>query len=117
EQDIVVQSLDEVFKRIKGISGVAILGDGSVALILDIPEIVRDFVMKNSSLINKLENEKSLAKLHDEIVTSYKPEMKNEEIKIQETKVEEKKFEEKNKTDLKYKTEDEITELSISDLS
>lgn len=117
EQDIVVQSLDEVFKRIKGISGVAILGDGSVALILDIPEIVRDFVMKNSSLINKLENEKSLAKLHDEIVTSYKPEIQNEKIKIQETKVEEKKFEEKNKTDLEYKREDEITELSISDLS
>jgi two-component system chemotaxis sensor kinase CheA len=76
EQDVVVQSLDEVFKRIKGISGVAILGDGSVALILDIPEIVKDFVTKNSALIDRLEQEKSLAKVHDEIVNKYKEEPK-----------------------------------------
>ncbi len=123
EQDIVVQSLDEVFKRIKGISGVAILGDGSVALILDIPEIVRDFVSKNSNLLDKIEQDRSLAKVHDEILTSYK---QNETIKnSKEDKV--KNLDQKEsktevidnvpKSNFKSDDEKEITELSILDLS
>ena len=34
-QDIVVKSLDENFKHIKGLGGASILGDGSVCLLLD----------------------------------------------------------------------------------
>jgi two-component system chemotaxis sensor kinase CheA len=135
EQDVVVQSLDEVFKRIKGISGVAILGDGSVALILDIPEIVKDFVTKNSSLIDRIEQERSLAKVHDEIVNKYKEEPKlkiNENNKKQifddekevKTKINEQKEEIKKMNEKQFEfikpnndTNKEITELSILDLS
>lgn len=122
EQDVVVQALDEVFKRIKGISGVAILGDGSVALILDIPEIVRDFVSKNSSFLNKIDKEKNLAKIHDEIVATYKPDdimMQNDsKNKEKEEKVNVNEFKKEiNKNDRTDKDKEEITELSISDIS
>jgi two-component system chemotaxis sensor kinase CheA len=36
EQDIVVKPLSSYVKKIKGIAGATILGDGSVALILDV---------------------------------------------------------------------------------
>jgi two-component system chemotaxis sensor kinase CheA len=35
-QEVVIKSLDEAFKNIKGISGSAILGDGRIGLILDV---------------------------------------------------------------------------------
>lgn len=120
EQDVVVQALDEVFKRIKGISGVAILGDGSVALILDIPEIVRDFVSKNSFFLNKIDKEKNLAKIHDEIVASYKP---TDNINQNDSKIDEKnkKFDfgelKKEKIINEKIDKDDITELSITDIS
>ncbi len=129
EQDVVVQSLDEVFKRIKGISGVAILGDGSVALILDIPEIVRDFVSKNSMLIDRLEQERSLAKVHDEIVNKYNDSKESILINQKENLVNKSNtidtksgfnnINEKEVIKEKIKTEPnkEITELSILDLS
>lgn len=137
EQDVVVQSLDEVFKRIKGISGVAILGDGSVALILDIPEIVRDFVSKNSALIDKIEQQRSLAKVHDEIISNYSTktiEKKDELDALKKDEIEKTKENKKIKIidadnensklktlvldkDNNEKKIDEITELSISDLS
>ena len=41
EQDIVLQPLDHIFEKVKGISGVGLLGDVSIALILNVPEIVR----------------------------------------------------------------------------
>ncbi len=128
EQDVVVQSLDEVFKRIKGVSGVAILGDGSVALILDIPEIVRDFVNKNSTLIDKIDNNSSLAKVHDQIVKNFQ-DQENKNLKIEENKISENKIQSisNNIKDFvnnvavnnnnSVKEEKEITELSISDLS
>ena len=130
EQDIVVQSLDDVFKRIKGISGVAILGDGSIALILDIPEIVNDFVKKNTAILNKIEENSNLARIHDEIVANYKnPEVLtdnkktftevninfNENERIQ--KKEDQNSENANDNKDKQDGSSEITELSILDLS
>lgn len=130
EQDIVVQSLDDVFKRIKGISGVAILGDGSIALILDIPEIVNDFVKKNAAILNKIEQNSNLARIHDEIVANYKnPEVLtdnkktftevninfNENERIQ--KKEDQNSENANDNKDKQDGSSEITELSILDLS
>jgi len=41
QQQVVIKSLEQNFKRIEGFSGATILGDGSVALILDIPGIIR----------------------------------------------------------------------------
>lgn len=41
EQQTVIKSLGRLYRRAEGISGATILGDGSVALILDIPRLVR----------------------------------------------------------------------------
>ncbi len=41
QQQVVIKSLETNFKRMQGISGATILGDGSVAFILDIPGIVQ----------------------------------------------------------------------------
>jgi len=40
QQQVVIKSLETNFKRMQGLSGATILGDGSVAFILDIPGIV-----------------------------------------------------------------------------
>jgi two-component system chemotaxis sensor kinase CheA len=39
EQDIVVKPLSSFIKKVKGITGATILGDGGVALILDVASI------------------------------------------------------------------------------
>ena len=41
EHQTVIKSLGRMYQRVAGVSGATILGDGSVALILDIPAIVR----------------------------------------------------------------------------
>ena len=41
EHQTVIKSLGRAYKNVEGISGATILGDGSVALILDIPHLVR----------------------------------------------------------------------------
>ncbi len=41
QQQVVIKSLEQNYRRVEGISGATILGDGTVALILDIPGIVK----------------------------------------------------------------------------
>ncbi|WNO07915.1 chemotaxis protein CheA [Teredinibacter sp. KSP-S5-2] len=41
QQQVVIKSLEQNYRRVDGISGATILGDGTVALILDIPGIVK----------------------------------------------------------------------------
>ncbi len=41
QQQVVIKSLEHNYRRVKGVSGATILGDGTVALIVDIPGIVR----------------------------------------------------------------------------
>jgi two-component system chemotaxis sensor kinase CheA len=41
QQQVVIKSLEANYHRVEGISGATILGDGSVALILDIPGLMR----------------------------------------------------------------------------
>jgi two-component system chemotaxis sensor kinase CheA len=41
QQQVVIKSLEANFGRVEGISGATILGDGSVALIMDIPGVIR----------------------------------------------------------------------------
>jgi two-component system chemotaxis sensor kinase CheA len=41
EHQTVIKSLGRAYKNVEGMSGATILGDGSVALILDIPQLVR----------------------------------------------------------------------------
>jgi two-component system chemotaxis sensor kinase CheA len=40
QQQVVIKSLDANYGRIDGVSGATILGDGSVALILDLPGLI-----------------------------------------------------------------------------
>jgi two-component system chemotaxis sensor kinase CheA len=41
QQQVVIKSLEANYRKVEGVSGATILGDGSVALILDIPGLVR----------------------------------------------------------------------------
>ena len=41
QQQVVIKSLEANYKKIEGFSGATILGDGTVALILDMPGIIR----------------------------------------------------------------------------
>lgn len=41
QQQVVIKSLETNFRRVDGVSGATILGDGTVALILDIPGLIR----------------------------------------------------------------------------
>lgn len=48
KQEIVIKSLGEYLGDVKGISGASILGDGQVALILDIPTLVKSQIIEMS---------------------------------------------------------------------
>ena len=41
QQQVVIKSLETNFRRVDGVSGATVLGDGAVALILDIPGLIR----------------------------------------------------------------------------
>lgn len=48
QQQVVIKSLESNFKHVRGISGATILGDGTVALILDVTGIVTDSGAKHA---------------------------------------------------------------------
>ena len=60
-QDIVIKPLDESLKSLEGIAGATVLGDGKIALILDINMLVRsrkrelDLMTKNLEIFNNQE--------------------------------------------------------------
>ena len=41
QQQVVIKSLETNFKKVNGVSGATIMGDGSVALIIDVPAIIK----------------------------------------------------------------------------
>jgi two-component system chemotaxis sensor kinase CheA len=41
QQQVVIKSLETNFRRVEGVSGATILGDGAVALIIDVPGLIR----------------------------------------------------------------------------
>jgi two-component system, chemotaxis family, sensor kinase CheA len=41
QQQVVIKSLETNFRKINGISSATILGDGTVALIIDVPSIIK----------------------------------------------------------------------------
>ncbi len=49
EVQAVIKSLSKIFKQIEGISGATIMGDGTVALILDVPHLVHRFEKEESA--------------------------------------------------------------------
>lgn len=46
QQQVVIKSLETNFRQIEGISGATILGDGTIALIIDVPGLVMGYVEK-----------------------------------------------------------------------
>jgi len=46
EHQTVIKSLGRMYRNVEGISGATILGDGTVALILDVPKLVREVEME-----------------------------------------------------------------------
>lgn len=54
EQDIVIKPLSEYVEKVKGVSGVAILGDGNVAYILDPVNLIDDYLSKEKTGVNTL---------------------------------------------------------------
>jgi two-component system chemotaxis sensor kinase CheA len=46
QQQVVIKSLETNFRRVDGVSGATILGDGAVALILDVPGLIRAASMR-----------------------------------------------------------------------
>lgn len=53
QQQVVIKSLETNFKQIEGLSGATILGDGTVALILDVAGIVRGDVVPLNGLLKQ----------------------------------------------------------------
>jgi len=49
QQQVVIKSLETNFKQIQGISGATILGDGTVALIIDVPGVIQNYYEKCAS--------------------------------------------------------------------
>jgi len=50
QQQVVIKSMEANYKRVDGVSGATILGDGSVALILDMSGIIRCWQANNATL-------------------------------------------------------------------
>jgi two-component system chemotaxis sensor kinase CheA len=48
QQQVVIKSLDTNFKQVPGLAGATIHGDGTVALILDVPGLIELFLGKPS---------------------------------------------------------------------
>jgi two-component system chemotaxis sensor kinase CheA len=41
EHQTVIKNLGKIYSKVRGVSGATILGDGTVALIVDVPQIVQ----------------------------------------------------------------------------
>lgn len=57
QQQVVIKSIEENYEKVNGISGVTILGNGKVGLIIDIKSVISQDSNQITSLINKKSNE------------------------------------------------------------
>jgi two-component system chemotaxis sensor kinase CheA len=49
QQQVVIKSLESNFKSVSGIAGATILGDGTVALIIDVPDFIKEAVKRSGA--------------------------------------------------------------------
>ena len=49
QEDVVIKSIAENYQNVAGVTGASIMGDGKVALILDVPSIVNMFASRSNS--------------------------------------------------------------------
>jgi chemotaxis protein histidine kinase CheA len=54
QQEIAIKSLDRILKGIRGFSGATILGNGKIALILDVNSLIEDLKDKRFQLEHSL---------------------------------------------------------------
>ena len=59
QQQIVIKSIEKNYKKVDGLTGATILGDGRVALILDIPGLLQN--LKNNGSLSQEESELAVA--------------------------------------------------------
>lgn len=57
QQQVVIKSLETNYRKVMGLSGATILGDGTVALILDVPGLMA--LYRDPSLVNVIANERA----------------------------------------------------------
>jgi two-component system, chemotaxis family, sensor kinase CheA len=50
QQQVVIKSLESNFKSVSGIAGATILGDGTVALIIDVPDLIRSIAGRGTEV-------------------------------------------------------------------
>jgi two-component system chemotaxis sensor kinase CheA len=50
QQQVVIKSLESNFKPVSGIAGATILGDGTVALIIDVPDLIRAVAQRSGEV-------------------------------------------------------------------
>jgi two-component system chemotaxis sensor kinase CheA len=50
QQQVVIKSLESNFKSVSGIAGATILGDGTVALIIDVPDLIRAVIKQGGEV-------------------------------------------------------------------
>ena len=60
EAQAVIKSLGRVYKDIQGVSGATILGDGTVALIVDVPSLVQSVINEGPSVSGSMAGETCL---------------------------------------------------------
>ena len=53
QQQVVIKSLETNFRKVNGLSGATILGDGTVALIIDVAGLIDLYQNKNKQIVNK----------------------------------------------------------------
>jgi two-component system chemotaxis sensor kinase CheA len=53
QQQVVIKSLETNFKQVPGLAGATIHGDGTVALILDVPGLIRTFLEQQSTPVGR----------------------------------------------------------------
>jgi len=53
QQQVVIKSLEQHYRRVQGVAGATIMGDGSVALILDVESLGIDIAQKNYDYLAK----------------------------------------------------------------
>jgi two-component system chemotaxis sensor kinase CheA len=53
QQQVVIKSLDRNFKQVPGLAGATIHGDGTVALILDVPSLISTFSVRTTASVGR----------------------------------------------------------------
>ena len=54
QQQVVIKSLESSYRQVRGLAGATILGDGRVALILDVPGLVQTFEERHAEVEAKI---------------------------------------------------------------